>query len=65
MRAEIDTLRHRQSALQKELTFVSADIYRKQDELEKKALEIAKKYNLLKGKRELDMATGRIVRFGE
>lgn len=64
LKVEVEQLKKRQQALQKELTLVSADLYRKGDELEVKIREIAEKYGLKKGERELVIRTGEILRRG-
>ncbi len=61
MGGEIRAMRHRQGLLQRELTILSADIYRKDDELLAKANALAEKYNLKKGEREVNVRTGAIM----
>jgi hypothetical protein len=64
LKREIEAMKERQRAMSKELTILSADIYHKEDEFNAKMSEIALKYGLKHGQRELDFKTGSIIKRG-
>ncbi len=61
LRREIDSMKDRQAVLSRDLTLISADIIRKSEEMKARIREIEKKYELVKGQRELDFKTGAIM----
>lgn len=58
---EIDEARRKIAERQREISFLTVDVYRKSDELTEKIKELTEKYGLKKGERELDLRTGEIV----
>lgn len=64
-KAELEELKRKQLSLQRELTLVSADLYRKGDEFEQRIKEVVEKYKIVPGKRELKIETGEIIERGE
>ncbi len=58
---EVEGLKKKETALQRELTLASADLIRKQDELAGRMGVMARKYSLKRGERELDMKSGMIL----
>ena len=61
MNVEVVAMGKRLEALRRETTLLSADIIRKRDDLTTKSTQIKKKYDLERGRRELDIKTGIIV----
>ena len=61
LKIELDQMKKRKGILQKDLALITADIYRKADELEAKCMELTPKYNLQPGERELHIRTGEII----
>lgn len=65
LRSELESMRRRKRALERELAFLAADVFRKEDELNAKGAELSKKYGIALGKRALDFATGKIIDYPE
>jgi hypothetical protein len=58
---ELEAMKKRQFFLQKELTLISADIYRKAEEIEKKWGAVTEKHKLRKGDQTVNLKTGEIA----
>jgi len=58
---EIEEDRKKLAKSQRDIAFISVDLYEKSDELEVKIKEWGEKYKLKKGSRELDLRSGEIV----
>ena len=58
---EVEGLRKKETALQRELTLTSADFIRKGDDLVGRLNRMNQKYGIRRGVRELDMNTGMIL----
>jgi hypothetical protein len=65
LKGEVDSMKRRQALLQREHTLLSADIIRKEEELEKKGVKLTKKYGIEKGVREVELKTGRIITYSK
>ena len=61
LKQEIDSMKHRQVLLSREHILLSADVIRKEEELERKGLALAKKYGLHQKGPSVDMKTGKLL----